>query len=225
MGRFVMSEELKEELYELISNGQIPGDELKKRINADPEITAYYQEIKQLHDELFREPINRPDQDYWNTMTQSIMEEVNKKKERRSYYRPVLLAAAFVAVFMSGYLLSSINSQQEINHVKLSDNSEQDFQKFIHKSTVLLTMFVNMDRDESELLPLNIYYGNDLLKSINEFQNQYSKDSELMALLDEMERIILMIQSLKDKPETSVKSVQNGIERVDIINRLKEIKI
>ena len=217
-----MNENIKEEIFSRIMNDLDLTSNLKKQIESDNHLKSYYSETKAIYEQLFSEPISRPESDYWQRLGSDIVQKITKKNTSLKFVKPILAAAALLIVFMGGYWFSESGQSKIIskNYVE-----KRDLRRFFQKSQILLTTFINMEREEIEILPLNIFYGNQLLKSISDFQTVYSEDDDLQELLAEMERIILMIQSLKNKSDTSIRSVQNGIERINIIDRLDQINI
>jgi hypothetical protein len=166
--------------------------------------------------------ITDPGEEYFNNLWNHLDHKIegNKTKKKETYKNFFQFAAVAFLFLSIGYWLGFGNSQNTTG-IEKKTVLTSDYKEFKNRSKVLLTSVLNMDEYQAtELLGFSIDLSKKLVLDLNELKNKYEDEPELLEELKQLERILIVLSSLKSGSITDFKVFQYGIKNNDIIEQI-----
>ena len=165
--------------------------------------------------------IEEPSDAYFDTLWENLDKHISDSSSNDSIrFKQIFQFAAVALLFLSiGYWIGFGNSENQISQNNIMLTS--DYKTFKNQSKVLLTSVINMDEYQAtELLAFSIDLSKKLILDLNDLKNKYEDQPDLLEELKQLERILIVLSSLKSGSISDFKVFQYGIKNNDIIEQI-----
>lgn len=224
------NENIQEIIIEHLTEGTKISEDILKQIKSSEELSSYFDEMTQILSSAKEEKSAEPSEEYWDDFYTDLDKKLPAKKTkilqfvRSSYVRNSIAACLLVAAgFFGGKISTDQKMDQQIVQIK---HTSQKLKSLLHRSTVVLTSFTTMSEIEAfDVLPVNIRVSQSLLDDTKNIRSEYKNDQSIDELLSELERILTAISSTKGTSPNHIKMVQYGVERRNVISKIRQIQI
>lgn len=209
------------EIIDEISDGIELSKRASKHLSHCNACQAYQKEMTEI---FYQEeaPFREPDEQYWSGIWNTLEPQLKQEAFVIRLVKKPVVKQLLAALLLVGFAFWAGQLTQEDSGLK--QGYDKQVLSFFHKSRIAVSSFANMDEyEQHEMLRLVVQTSDSLLKQTGRLQAEYEDNQELQLLFTDIEKLLLLISSMKGKSPSVIQKFQYRFQEGDLLENLNSI--